>query len=300
MTDRAGLRLGSAGWGKHEFRLRESHIADHLIPLMRRRAVGAAKLDVVLRCVALLPDHARKNPAGTVLRGFTYERLHDLSRPRNAFGDYGSEVDTPAEVVAAKRKWVGEQLQRLEAMDLVQREDRAGRRPRLIVLRDDGSGEPFDDPDGSEGNSYVRILGSLVARRTLARWGAPQLSAYLAAMTAERYTDAARGITRKQPGRGKWFRQLDWFADPDGSYGPESRVRLGFSVATLERGMIALEKEGLLDRERTTTDPFRNRRLAGPRVVYTNRFASAEDLDAVVEEEAWVAELDDDDDEDDD
>lgn len=120
----------------------------------------------------------------------------------------------------------------------------------------------------------MRIVGALIADRRLASWDGPQLSAYLACMTAERYTDAARGINRKIPGSGKWFRQLDWFADPNREYGPPSRVRLPFSVSTLERGMVALEAQGLLRRERTTAHPFKPSRLAGPRIVYTNRFAS--------------------------
>ena len=99
---------------------------------------SAAKLDLVLRGAALLPEHAGKHAPGTVLYAYSYERLHDLCRPANTFGDFGSEVDTPAEVVAAKRKWVGEQLRRLEALALIRRVERPGRRPYLIVLRDDG------------------------------------------------------------------------------------------------------------------------------------------------------------------
>ena len=56
-------------------------------------------------------------------------------------------------------------------MKLVRREPRPGKRPRLVVLRDDGSGQPFDDPDGSPGNTYVRILGSVIASGALASWG---------------------------------------------------------------------------------------------------------------------------------
>lgn len=96
MADRPRLRYGRAGYGKHEFRVRERHVAEHLIPLIRAKAAGAAKLDLVLRGAALLPEHAGKRTPGTVLRSYTYERLHDLARPADTFGDYTSEVDTPA------------------------------------------------------------------------------------------------------------------------------------------------------------------------------------------------------------
>jgi hypothetical protein len=292
-----GLRYGAGGIGKHEFRVREAYVADRLIPLIRAKAVGAAKLDLVLRGVALLPEHAGKHVPGTVLSRFSYEYLHDLARAADTFGAFASHAETPPEIVAAKRNWVREQLQRLETLDLVRRDLRPGRRPSLIVLRDDGSGEPFDDPDGSEGNSYVRILGTLIAHGQLAGWGGPQLSAYLAAMTAERYTDAARGIPRQLPGTGIWFRQLDWFADPANRYGPPARVRMQFSVATLERGMVLLEEEGLLKRERTTTDPFLHRRLSGPRVVYTNRFYSFDGSEEMIDEDDLIAALEGSDDE---
>jgi hypothetical protein len=42
--------------------------------------------------------------------------------------------------------------------------------------------------------------------------------------------------------------------------------------------MVALELQGLLRRDKTTTDPFSNRRLTGPRVVYLNRFLGPNDI----------------------
>src|SRR5438270_7887750 len=105
-------------------------------------------------------------------------------------------------------------------------------------------------------------------------------------MTAERYTDAARGLPRQILGTGTWFRQLDWFADPEIGMAAPSRVRLPFSVSTLREGRAVArrEKQGLLYRDRTTTHPFQRRRLARPRIVYTNRFSSMSDADPRFEE----------------
>ncbi|HEX2391811.1 MAG TPA: hypothetical protein VHI77_02720 [Solirubrobacterales bacterium] len=264
------LRLGFGVVGKHLFRVRERHIADHLAPLIASRAVGAAKVDLVLRCVALLPHDAGNREAGTVLSRCTWELLHDLSRPSDHLGAVPPGLDPPESVRKLKRKWVGQQLSRLEDLGLLRRDMQSGRRPKLVIFRDDGSGEPFDDPDGSAGNTYVTILGAVIASRTMTAWGAPELAAYLAAMVGERHATPRP----TEPGSGKWFRSLAWFADSDGFYGPESRVKINFSEATLERGIKRLEADGLMSRKRITTAPGTNRRLSGPRNLYANNFAS--------------------------
>lgn len=155
-------------------------------------------------------------------------------------------------------------------MGLVKREPKPGYRPRLLVLRDDGSGEPFDDPNGTRGNTYVSVLGSVIGSRALASWGAPELSAYLAAMAAERSEN--RDGKHIDPGTGRWYRPLAWFADKDELYGPSDRVRMGFSVPTLERGIASLEKSELMSHRRITRNPRTNRRLKGPRNLYFNHF----------------------------
>ena len=281
-------------YGKHEFRLREQHVADHLIPLMRRRCVGAAKLDVLLRGVGLLDQHTgKRREVGLVLPRYEWAQLHDLVRAIAPHGDHGSDTDPSATTLRLKRKWVGEQLARLEEMNLIRRVARPGRRPLLLVLRDDASGEPLDDPDGSEGNRYVRILGGLISSGALARWSVPELSAYLAAMVAERHADAQRGLRRERatPGSGSWDRPLGWFADRDGRYGSRSRLRLPFSVPTLERGMLALEREGLLERRRTVINPRTGRRFQGPRIVYTNRFHTLNAGDETMALDAYLAKI---------
>lgn len=139
----------------------------------------------------------------------------------------------------------------------------------------------MDDPDGTAGRTYVTILGAVIASGKLARWGTPALSAYLAAMAAERHDSAARTGSRKA-GDGRWFRSAAWFADAERKYGPDARVRLPFSVPTLERGLHPLRSEGLVSWERHAWNLRTTRRLAGPRNVYTNRFGQLEVANNVI------------------
>ena len=269
------LQLDFGVVGKHLFRVRERHVADHLVPLISGRAAATAKLDLVLRCIALSPQHTGRRVPGLVLPQCSWELLHDLSKGDQGLGDVGPGMDPSPEALKLKRKWVGQQLKRLEEMNLLKREARPGNRPRLLVLRDDGTGQPFDDPDGSRGNTYISILGSVIGSRALASWGAPELSAYLAAMAAER-SENRRG-RNIEPGTGRWYRPLAWFADKDGLYGPSDRVQMGFSVPTLERGIVRLEAARLMSHRRIHRNPRTNRRLKGPRNLYFNNFDSLGD-----------------------
>jgi hypothetical protein len=266
------LKLGFRVYGKYLFRVRDRHLAAHLVPLIAARSAGAAKLDLVLRCMALLPVHAGKREPGLVLPQCSWELLHDLSRRSDGLGAVEPGRDPDETVRKQKRKWVGQNLIKLEGLKLVRREKRPGARSKLIVLRDDGTGEPLDDPDGKPGNSYTTILGSVIATRTLANWGASELAAYLAATVAERHESGKR--PKKELGFGTWFRPLAWFADADGFYLPGNRVRMGFSVPTLERGVKKLEAAGLLSHERILSIPGSGQPLKGPRNLYTNNFGS--------------------------
>lgn len=269
----AGLRYGRRVLGKRLFRVREGHVAAHLIPLMTRRAVGAAKLDLVLRGVALQEAHAGRRDVGLVLPSYSWEQLHDLARVSTSQGATPPDIDAPPGVVRLKRKWVGNQLKQLEELQLVRRVEQPGKRPKLFVLRDDGTGEPLDDPDGQPGNTYVTILGSIIASGALAAWSTPALSAYLAAMVAERHDPAAQKRSGdRNAGEGRWFRALAWFADVDGHYGPEARIRLPFAVATLERGFRQLRRDGLVMWQTHSFDLRTMRRLSGPRNFYKNNF----------------------------
>lgn len=269
------LRFDFGVIGKHLFRIRERHVADHLVPLISSRAAATAKLDLVLRCIALSPQHAGQREPGLVLPTCSWELLHDLAKGDRGMGSVGPGIDASPQALKLKRKWVGGQLARLEEMKLVRREPRPGNRPRIFVLKDDGSGESFDDPDGSVGNTYITVRGSVIGSRALASWGAPELSAYLAAMAAER-SENSEG-RRIEPGTGQWFRPLAWFADTDGLYGPSDRVRLGFSVPTLERGIDKLVAAKLIRRRRIFRNPRTNRRLKGPRNLYRNNFDALDD-----------------------
>ena len=76
-----GLPYLSQLVGKHQFRVRETHVRDHLAPLLTKGRSGAVKLDLILRGVALNPVHKgkRKTP-GQVLDTYIYPELHDLAR----------------------------------------------------------------------------------------------------------------------------------------------------------------------------------------------------------------------------
>ena len=137
--------------GKYWLRVREAYVAEHAAEMIAARRYGALKLDLVLRGLALLPAHAEPNEPGHVPRHrgrLTYEVLHDLCRERTRFSYDLAEGDT-AEVVEKKRTWTREQIQELERRSLLRRQPaEKGRRPDLVVLRDLGDGEPFDDPNG--------------------------------------------------------------------------------------------------------------------------------------------------------
>jgi hypothetical protein len=296
--DRAGLSFGYDVTGKHIFRIRERHLADHLVPFMREKAVGAAKMDIILRSIALPMEHAGKRPTGLILPKHSWEKLYELARDPGTLGTAPPDLDAPPEVVRLKRKWVGEQLAKLEDKKLIRRIMRPGHRPYLLVLRDDASGKPFDDPDGTSGNSYVTLQGTVVASRALAGWGAPELSFYLAAMIAERYAQASRPTRSRRPplGGGVWFRPLSWYADPERRFGAPERVRIPFSIPTLERGLKQLKKDGLVTSQRITHHPRTARRLRGPRNLYTNHFDQLERNARVLKPNEYGKELEDDED----
>jgi hypothetical protein len=88
---------------------------------------------------------------------------------------------------------------------LLKREDRPGRHPRITVLHDDGSGRPFDDPDGSPNNTYVTILGGIIASGALAEWTTAQIAFYFFAMVPSATTaatDPVRPNPAADPGSG--------------------------------------------------------------------------------------------------
>jgi hypothetical protein len=273
--------------GKHRFRIREHHLAAHLAPLIRDKAVGAAKLDLVLRGIALPPAYAGARTPGTILPKYSWEQLHDLARVPTMLGSSALDIDAPPDVVRLKRKWLGVQLARLEKMNLLQREHRPGRRPRILLLADDGSGRPFDDPDGTPGNTYVTIPGSVIASERLAAWGGPELAFFLAAMLAE--SDAARQSAKGvvTPGGGKWFRPLSWFADLERLRSAYA-IRVPLAVPTLERGLALHEKAGLVAHTHITHHPRTGRRLQGPRNLYIDRFDVLENVSSILDEPSFA------------
>ncbi len=92
-------------------------------------------------------------------------------------------------------------------------------------------------------------------------------------------------------GEGPWFRSAAWFGDAEGKYGPDARVKLPFSVPTLERGLVQLRDEGLLSSSRHVIAPGTRRRLTGPRNFYRNRFGQLEVSTDVIDPETYGDEL---------
>lgn len=291
-----GFRYSHDVPGKFHFRVREKHIADTYLPLLASKKVGAVKLDLVLRGVALLPAHAGRRQAGLVLPRISYEDLHDFCRvsTRYLMASPEDEIHDP-KVLAAKRNWVGKNLAILERVGAVERGEAHRGRPAIVMRQDHGDG-PFDDPDGSPGNSYVTISGPVLAR-WLSVWGAPEVAAYLAAMVADRYSRLKDPKGAIHVGGATWFEALEWFEDPQG-YRPAGHVRIPFAVRTLERGLASLKADGLVTWRQSSVRPDQpgRRFRSGRRNIYTNHFdridAAAEGSSVTVALDQLIAEKD--------
>ncbi len=271
-----GIRCGP-GTGKFLFRIRQAHVADHYAPLITHKAIGAVKLDIVLRTIALDAAFAGgRRQVGMVLPVYSYESLHDLAKtfPEPKDGQRRRDRDTRH----LKRKWVGDQLAKLADLGLVRVQPRSdGRRPAITVLSDRG-GQPLDDPGNavddwriaSPSDRYITIRGGIVASRALARWSAAEVAAYLAAIHAEFYNERGGGRPPVTPGEGSWWRQLRWFNDP--AMEPTDRVMLPFSTTMLEEGLRRHVDAGLITKRAIVRNPVNKRRLSQQRVLYTDHF----------------------------
>lgn len=267
VTSTTGLTCGP-GVGKFVFRIRQKHVAEHYGALIREKRYGTVKLDLLLRMIALSPQHAGERKPGFVLWEWSYGDLFDQIQP---IPERRSTRDrSPRELRHLKRKWVIEHLAHLRELELVKSKSRQGGRPTILVLKDDGSGDPFDDPSGTPADDrYVTVQGSLIAAKVLRDWKAPELAAYFAALFAE-FSDDRRDGRSPTAGTGRWWRSLAWFSHP--TYQPTDRVRLPFSTSLLEDGVKALRDSDLISVEKIKTDPISNRALEAPRNLYRNRF----------------------------
>lgn len=247
-------------------RLRETHIRDHVAPLLTAGAHGVVKLDLILRGLA------RNQPEGELPSSVSWARLHDLARSDEFY----------RRDLRLKRNWVGPKLEQLESLGLLVRTAIPGNRSTLNILADDGSERPLDDPDGSPGSRYLTIPADLIGYGWLREWRSSQLAALFACMVAERFSDGGgidalkSDLQVKEIGNGLWLRPLRWFADSEG-YRPADHVRIPFGERSLQRGMTELIKDGLLVREYVyrnpaTGKPFRDRRS---RYLYWNQFHDA-------------------------
>jgi|GEM_PF-1576737 len=274
----AGVRFGRVATGKTIFRVSEQYLAEHLAPLIRARRPEAAKIDLVLRAVALSPGHNGERPVGTVLRLrglFDYAEIHDLVRDARRFSMTPPEDDDDdAKERELKREWVRQQLCLLEERRLLTRIDTGQGPRRIVMLSDLGNGDAFDDP-GNEATrrSYVTLHGAVLASQDFRAWGSPELVGYVCAMVADRFARSAAakdGKTDIEPGAATWYRQAAWFNNENG-YRREGHTPLPFSTTTIERGLEAMRRRGYVDAERKRVGPD-GRRFQHPRLIYTNRF----------------------------
>ncbi len=288
-----GIEYAPGIKGKYLYRVREAYVAGPAAILVRGRRVGALKLDLILRGLALLPEHAGRRPAGHVLRlrgQLNYRVLHDLCRDPERFTDdalHSAEDDTA--IIEKKRTWVREQLQVLEQLKLVERStDPQGRRPDITVLCDRGDGEPLDDPgaSASTNDGYLTISGGVISSDYYRDWGAPEVVAYLCAMTADRFAlhRSSKGSDKlSQPGSATWFRQADWFNSRNPNLSrPKGHTSYPFSTTTIQRGLRSLCDQGLIEARLRTTDPVTGQRfVSGPRKIYKNRFADERQAEVI-------------------
>ncbi|MGH9090288.1 MAG: hypothetical protein ACRDZR_02735 [Acidimicrobiales bacterium] len=284
-----GIEYRPGVTGKKLFRVSERYVADHIAPLVKARRTDAAKLDLILRGLALLPQHKGRRRVGTVLRArehLDYSAMHDLVRDRHRFSTAIPE-DEDADPVERdkKREWVREQLQILEARHLLTRVDVGDGRHQVIMLCDLGTGAPYDDPGAARTRRlYLTIPGSVLAQPEFRDWGSPELVGFLCALVGDRYARnmaTKRGWSVPEHGAATWYRQADWFNNKNG-YRPEGNIALPFSTSTIERGLKSMRDRGYISGHRTKRNPAGGRFLH-PRVMYTNQFdrvgAEAEVID---------------------
>jgi hypothetical protein len=285
---RAGLQYAPDVQGKFLFRIRQQLVRDSFGLLVTRGALGAVKLDLVLRGLALYEEHLgnRDAPPGFVLDRYTYEQLHDLARTPTYFrGRAGKRTLADADEAARKNEWVRQQLHALEELRLVRLDppQRNNGRPRLVVLRDDASGEAFDDPGATVSENpadrYLTILGGVIAAGLLGRWDTPRLVAYICATIAEQHDADGRPVN---VGSGHWWRSPRWFTDQ--AYRRHGNILMPFSETTIKRGLRALRRDGLLDVTSIDRNPRTGRRVkGGHRNRYTNRFRDGIEVAGSVE-----------------
>jgi hypothetical protein len=253
--------------GAGVLRVRETYIRDWLAPTLSARGDGVAKLDLALRAIAAA---GTESVSGAISSDISWEQLHDLIRS-------GPERDFYDDSRGLKCQWVSDKLAVLERHNLVRRTQRRGKRSDLVVLSDRRDGSPFDSPDGSEGNSYVTFLGTLISFGHFARWRGPELAAYICAITAERYARAyppfasALGLDGLKFGGGVWSRPYLWFSQP-GGFRPEEQIRFPFSEHTLQRGFRSLARTHLVSAWRFQFDPISGDKYEHPRQFHWNGF----------------------------
>lgn len=260
------LRYGHASRGLHRFRVTQTYLRDHAVPMIRARRHRALLLDLALRGMSrsIGPTLGKRDPqtwAGVTIDRASQPELHALIH---------GPTSTPED---AQREWVRGQIGYLERRGLAERITHKRRGAHTIrVLRDDGSRRLHTDPAGTRADAYVTINGTLFASGAIVDWSGAEVAFYLAAMIGEAMSRRPPDMTHR--GDGEWYRSYDWFADTDGSRRPAHHVRVPFTKQTLINGQRRLSAKGFVKTGTISRDPRTGKAFAngGSRNAYLNRF----------------------------
>ena len=267
----------------------ERYVADHLAPLIASHRPDAASSISSFEGSHSRPttwEHA--NPvssfatgAASTMRRSTISSVTRVGSPQ----PFRRTTMTTRSSGRPNESGYASSFKVLEGRGLLTRRDRGDGPREIVMLRDLGDRQPFDDP-GAKANyrSYVTILGSVLAAPIFRTWGSRELVGFLCATVGDRYAcnqqKRAHGVDLVA-GSAVWYRQADWFNNENG-YRPAGHVALPFSTTTIERGLKAMRDRHYIIGHRKKKAPD-GKRFQHPRMIYTNRFhlvgAGAEVID---------------------
>ncbi|RWA19967.1 hypothetical protein MELE44368_18825 [Mycolicibacterium elephantis DSM 44368] len=156
---------------------------------------------------------------------------------------------------------VSDALKTLAEFRLITVEPRRGECPRVTLLREDGSDQPYSVPRGTNGDFYFQIPAQMWTSGTMQQLSAPGLAMLIAVLAEQKY-----------PGGPVWW-STERFPG-----------RYGVSSATRARGTRELQEAGLLAVERKLIPPAPGKTFSVDRVRSTYRVTGAALLEPAVEQ----------------